>query len=285
MEADRPSRTAEYVAALRGLGVLLPAAGRLIDDPWGAKWTGFDPWRRLGQSSPHLAGWLSRPAWRWLLYMQVRTYALDRAVETFAQGGGRQLLLLGAGLDARALRLKRLGLRVFEVDHPATQAKKRMLVGDGATLVPWDFERQPLRQLPPRLAEQGFRREERACVVWEGVTMYLSEAAIAETFAMLRELLCAGSVLAFTYFALPALQRPSFRNRLAQRLMARVGEPWRFGWDTASLPSWLSEREFALRSDDAVVALGERWLPPELAKRLKDRLKRIAVAERTVAPR
>jgi len=280
MKADRPSRTAEYVAALRGLGVLLPAAGRLVDDPWGAAWTDNERLRRLGESAPRLAGWLSRPAWGWLLYMQVRTYALDRAVEAFAQGGGKQLVLLGAGLDARALRLRGLGLRVFEVDHPATQGRKRALVGDAATLVPWDFERDPLRQLPARLAEQGLRIQERACVVWEGVTMYLSEAAIEESFAMLQELLCPGSVLAFTYFALGASGLPTLDQRLTKRFVAQAGEPWRFGWETVSLPAWLRQRGFTLQSDDATAALGERWLPPDLAKRVKPDQRRIAVAVR-----
>jgi methyltransferase (TIGR00027 family) len=281
VEADRPSRTAGFVAALRGLGVLLPEAGRLIDDPWGAAWTGVERWRRLGQSSPRLAEWLGRPARSWLLNMQVRTHALDLAVEAFAQGGGRQLLLLGAGLDARALRLKRLGLRVYEVDHPATQARKRPLVGDAAVLVPWDFEREPLRQLPARLAEQGFQRRERACVVWEGVTMYLSEAAIEETFVMLRELLGAGSVLAFTYFALTTFQRPPFRDRWVRGLVARLGEPWRSGWEPASLPAWLKERGFTPRSDEMMASLGARWLPPELVRCLKDDSRHIAIAERT----
>jgi len=280
MEADRPSRTAEYVAALRGLGVLIPEAGRLVDDPWGAAWTGNERWRRLGESAPRLAGWLSRPAWGWLLYMQVRTYALDQAVEAFARGGGRQLVLLGAGLDARALRLKGLGLRVFEVDHPATQAGKRPLVGDAATLVPWDFEREPLRGLPARLVERGFQARERACVVWEGVTMYLSQVAIEETFAMLQELLCAESVLAFTYYERATIQRPSWRDWLTKRFVAGAGEPWRFGWVTAELPEWLKARGFELRSDDVTAALAQRWMPPALAKRLKADPRRIAVAAR-----
>jgi methyltransferase (TIGR00027 family) len=144
---------------------MLPPSARLIDDPWGAEWTGFGRLRRLAQAMPAAAQWLSRPAWRWLIYMQVRTFALDQEVVRFAQAGGRQLVLLGAGLDARALRLRRLGLRVFEVDHPATQARKRELLGDAATFVAWDFEDDPLRLLPGRLCDLGYRRAERGCVV------------------------------------------------------------------------------------------------------------------------
>ncbi len=280
MKHDRPSRTAEHVAALRGLGVLLPPSARLIDDPWGAEWTGYGWLRRLAAVTPETAQRLSRPLWRWLLYMQVRTFALDQEVVRFAQAGGRQLVLLGAGLDARALRLRGLGLRVFEVDHPATQAKKRALVGDAATFVAWDFEHDPLGLLPQRLCDLGYRRDERGCVVWEGVTMYLSEAANAAMFAMLSELLAAGSVVAFTYFSKELLAASGWRDRLMQQFVASHGEPWVFGWEPDRLPGWLAAQGFTLEHDHTTLALAARWLTVDLAARLKEDQRRIALARR-----
>jgi O-methyltransferase involved in polyketide biosynthesis len=53
--------------------------------------------------------------------------------------------------------------------------------------VAWDFEHDPLERLPDHLCNLGYRRDARGCVVWEGVTMYLSEAANAATFAMLAD--------------------------------------------------------------------------------------------------
>src|SRR5262249_61771427 len=114
-----------------------PPSARLIDDPWGAEWTGCGRLRRLAKAMPVAAQRLSRPAWRWLLYMQVRTFALDQEVVRFAQSGGRQLVLLGAGLDARALRLRRLGLRVCASRHPAAQAAKGPAARGRATVVAW----------------------------------------------------------------------------------------------------------------------------------------------------
>jgi methyltransferase (TIGR00027 family) len=304
MKHGRPSRTAEHVAALRGLGPLLPPPARLIDDPFGAEWTGYGRLRRLASAMPALAQRLSRPMWRWLLYMQVRTYALDQEVVRFAEAGGRQLVLLGAGLDARALRLGHLGLHVFEIDHPATQAKKRQLVesgtegvspasprqraarprsqdvGDAATFVAWDFEHDPLERLPQRLRDLGYRRDERGCVVWEGVTMYLSEAANAATFAMLADLLAPSSIVAFTYFAKELLAATSWRDRLMRQFVARHGEPWIFGWEPEQLPAWLAARGFALEHDDSIMALAAQWLPPDLAARLKEDQRRIALARR-----
>jgi methyltransferase (TIGR00027 family) len=288
LKRDKPSHTAGHVAALRGLGVLLPAPARLIDDPWGAEWTGYARVRRLAAVLPAAAQWLSQPVWRWLLYMQVRTYALDQEVARFAEAGGRQLVVLGAGLDARALRLRHLGLRVFEVDHPATQAMKRRLAergiagsaGDAATFVAWDFEHDPVDRLPERLGELGYRREERGCVVWEGVTMYLSEAANAATFAMLADLLVPGSAVAFTYFVKGFLASPARRDRLMRGFVASRGEPWIFGWEPERLPAWLAARGFALEHDDSTAALATRWLPPDMAARVKESQRRVALARR-----
>jgi methyltransferase (TIGR00027 family) len=252
----------------------------LVDDPWGAEWTGCGRLRRLAKAMPTAGQLLSWPAWRWLLYMQVRTFALDQEVIRFAQSGGRQLVLLGAGLDARALRLRSLGLRVFEVDHPATQARKRELVGDAATLMAWDFERDPLRLLPGCLCDLGYLREERGCVVWEGVSMYLSEAANEETFAMLADLLAEDSVVAFTYFAKALLHAQARRERFIRHAVARWGEPWRFGFEPELLSSWIAARGFALEHNDATATLAARWLPPDLAAKLKGDQRRIALARR-----
>ncbi|MBO0750738.1 MAG: class I SAM-dependent methyltransferase [Bradyrhizobiaceae bacterium] len=280
MEHDKPSHTAGHVAALRGLGVLLPPAGRLVDDRFGAEWTGWACLRRLAAAWPGAAQRLSRPMWRWLLYMQVRTFALDQEVARFAQQGGRQLILLGAGLDARALRLRHLGLTVFEVDHPATQARKRRLLGDAATFAAFDFEHDPLGELPQRLADLGYRREERGCVVWEGVTMYLSEATNAATFAMLADLLAPASAVAFTYFAKDLLAAPGWHNLMMRQFVASRGEPWVFGWEPEHLPAWLAARGFALEHDDSTLALAARMLPADLAARVRDDQRRIALARR-----
>jgi methyltransferase (TIGR00027 family) len=265
---------------MRGLGALLPAGAQLIDDPWGAEWTGNTRLRRLSARIPGLGPIVSRPAWPWLLYMQVRTHALDEVVRRSAREGGKQLVLLGAGLDARAIRLRDLGLRVFEVDHPATQARKRQVIGDAATLVAWDFEHDPLRLLPERLASAGYRLGEPGCVLWEGVTMYLSEGAIEDSLSMLRALLAPRSILAFTYFTRALLERPSAATWFVKNLVARGKEPWVFGWRPPELPAWLEARGFALESDDETGELGKAYLPREYWTWLRFEERRIATARR-----
>jgi methyltransferase (TIGR00027 family) len=59
----------------------------------------------------------------------LRTSAIDAAVRDAIAAGATQLVILGAGYDGRAWRLPELtGVKVFEVDHPATQGDKRTRV-------------------------------------------------------------------------------------------------------------------------------------------------------------
>jgi methyltransferase (TIGR00027 family) len=281
MDPSRASRTAEYVAAMRGMGALLPESARLVDGPWGAEWTGYARLRRWGTRVPGLGAILAMPAWPWLLYMQVRTHALDEVVRGYARSGGKQLVLLGAGLDARALRLRDLGIRVFEVDHPATQARKREVIGDAATLVAWNFEVDPLRDLPARLASVGYDLAAPGCVLWEGVTMYLSEGAIDESLAMMRSLLAPGSTLAFTYFTRALIDRPTAATWFVRHFVARRKEPWIFGWEPSELPAWLAARGFTLESDDETWRLGKRYLPSGYSRWQEFAERHIATARRT----
>jgi len=96
-----------------------------------------------------------------------------------------QIVLLGAGFDARAARLAQAGRRFFEVDHPASQSEKRRRIArltgypvDAAKYVPCDFEKTDFLD---ELAMCGFDRSAPALVIWEGVVSYLSEPAIRAT--------------------------------------------------------------------------------------------------------
>jgi methyltransferase (TIGR00027 family) len=93
---------------------------------------------------------------------------LSRAVTA----GVRQYVLLGAGLDTFAYRNPYPGLRVFEVDHPATQQWKRDLlqrsgirIPERLTYVPVDFESQ---SLSAQLQTSGFNIHGPAFFAWLG---------------------------------------------------------------------------------------------------------------------
>ncbi len=297
MRDGTPSRTAAWVAMLRGVAPLLPREARLVDDPYGLRLSGgflaaiegaaVDAARRHPMAAPFLSSVAIGFDLSGVLGMQLRTRALDEALLDFVRASGRQVVLLGAGYDARALRFARelRGVSVFEVDHPATQARKKRRVAEVGTppaelrYVAWDFERQPVGGLPDRLAELGHDRSVRTLTIWEGVATYLTEGAVDAAVRAVRALSAPGSTFALTYVERDALQRPRRGDRLWRRLIAAAGEPFRSGFTPSELPGWLRERGFSLQSDRTLHALGEAWLPRRYARSLSGmRGRHVAVA-------
>jgi len=300
MRDDTPSRTAAFVAAARQLGQLLPDEIRLVDDPYGAAFT--SRWiasmieqaiaeddgsqapldvalRRMRGPIAALPG-----IRRWILYMQIRTRVIDDALRAFVAGGGRQLVLLGAGYDCRALRMPELaGVRSFEIDHPATQGHKRATLArigaaSPARYVAWDFEERPVEDLPEALAEAGHDAARPTFTVWEGVTMYLSEPAIDASLRAIAEWSAPGAQLAMTYIARSRIMNPSLAQRALRAVVSRVGEPWRFGWEPEDLPGYLAERGLELLDDTAISEAAHRLLPQGLADHVYLGDRRVALA-------
>jgi methyltransferase (TIGR00027 family) len=158
-------------------------------------------------------------------------YTEDCLLEAVARGVG-QYVLLGAGVDSFAYRspLARQ-LRVFEVDHPATQAWKRQRLANGAIsvadqvrFVGVDFGRDSLAE---RLLETGFDGSRPAFVSWLGVTQYLTADAIDETLEAIGGL-CAGTELVMEYLV-PVEMRDQAGQALADYFAPRAAafdEPW-----------------------------------------------------------
>ena len=145
--------------------------------------------------------------------------------------GVRQYVVLGAGLDTFAYRNPHRGLKVFEVDHPSTQAWKRGRLREQSidiprttVLAPVDFETQTLAA---GLKAAGFRADRPAFFSWLGVTIYLSAEAVAGTLGFIAAR-PAGSQVVFDFAPPPAdLDDEERRSHDASAAyVARSGEPW-----------------------------------------------------------
>jgi methyltransferase (TIGR00027 family) len=285
MREDSPSRTAAFVAAARQLGALLPPSGQLVDDPYGAAFASPMFARLLERRQESLRSVALIPGLStWILYMQVRTRVIDDALRAWIAGGGKQLVLLGAGYDCRALRMPELaGVEVLEVDHPATQARKKSILTrlgahSPARYITWEFEKRAMEDLPDVLAEAGLDLTRPTFTIWEGVTMYLTDAAIDASVRAIREWSAPGSQLAMTYFAKSRITQPSFMTRAMKAVVGAVGEPWKFGWTPDELPSYLEERKFHLVRDIAITDAAHELLPPEMARHVATADRRFALA-------
>lgn len=293
MREDSPSFTAAWVAAMRGLGAFLPDRLRLVDDPYGLRFA--RPMRALRDDpSVQRRGRRTSPLWmrgylrRFAVYMQLRTRVIDDDVAAFAAAGGRQLVLLGAGFDCRAWRLPVLaGVTVYEVDHRATQTKKRAIMASERSparvvFVPWDFEHEPLSALPERLKSEGHDPGAPTMTILEGVVMYLTESALDATFACIRSYSAPGSPLSVTYMDQELIERRS-RGLVLQHAAVRLfGEPFRSGFDPAAFSGWLQARGFRLDRDESAAGSGSRLLGVDgsAARGLRVTLTHFALATR-----
>lgn len=157
-------------------------------------------------------------------------YTEECLARSIARGTG-QYVLLGAGLDSFAYRSPLAGqVRVFEVDHPATQDWKREVLsrlgvrprGD-LTYIGADFE---TGTLTGRLVRGGLDLSQPALVSWLGVTMYLSRPAIGQTLAALGGLAPGTEVIAD--YMLPAGLRDEAGDSYVEQVhpvTAEWGEP------------------------------------------------------------
>jgi methyltransferase (TIGR00027 family) len=223
MEAATPSQTALSVALRRAAHQLYDAP-LVFADPMAVPILG-DEYTDTLRRTPTRADRPYSIAMRAHLVARSR-YAED-ALALAVSRGVHQYVLLGAGLDTFAYRNPYAGLRVFEIDHPATQQWKRSLLArnciaipESLIYVPVDFETQSLEL---QLIAAGFDRGAPAFFGWLGVVPYLSLAAFRSTAAFLSSL-APGTGVALDYgqprAVLPLLEQLA-HDSLALRVQAR----------------------------------------------------------------
>ncbi len=183
-------------------------------------------------------------------FMAARSrYAEDELASAVARGVA-QYVVLGAGLDTLAYRNPHPGLRVFEIDHPATQAWKReqllaanIPVPSSLTFVPIDFERQTLAD---GLHPSGFDTTAAAFFSWLGVTPYLTRAACMTTLNYIARM-PTGSGVAFDFAIDPALLNAGQRQALEalSKRVAAAGEPFQLFFNPGELQAELGSMGFS----------------------------------------
>jgi methyltransferase (TIGR00027 family) len=198
-------------------------------------------------------------------FIAVRSRLAEEELARFWAAGVRQAVVLGAGLDTFACRNPLAGLRVFEVDHPATQAWKRerlhegrIAIPDSMRFAPVDFEHGTLAQ---GLAASGFCAEEPAFFSWLGVVPYLTREAALATLGFISGL-PPGSGVVFDY-CIPREQMSDAAQRLFDALaerVARAGEPFRLFFDPATLDRELRALGFSEIVDMDSAEIRARWL-------------------------
>ena len=199
------------------------------------------------------------------IFIAVRSRFAEEELALAVERGVRQFVILGAGLDTFAYRNPFAELRVFEVDHPDTQAWKRerlrhagIAIPESLNYAPLDFDRETLAH---GLEAAGFRRDQPAFFSWLGVVPYLTRESAFATLGFIAAL-PQGSGVVFDY-AIPRAMMGETEQRAFDFLAARVaraGEPFRLFLEPEQLATDLRALGFIEIEDMNSAAIRARWL-------------------------
>lgn len=260
MEERGPSRTALSVAALRAVHQRYDADPKILDAPIALRLVPAELMTEL-ERDPERWQRDDRVALR--AQVVVRSRFAEERLAAAAARGVTQAVSLGAGYDTFAYRQPAWarGLRIVEIDAPATQRAKRerlaaagIAIPSNVAFVPVDFEQTPIAAA---LAE-AIDVTQPAFFSWLGVMMYLRREAVEAVFRAVAAL-PRGSEIAFTYTG------PRAPDARIEDGAAALGEPWltrttpeelrvllpRFGFAEVSLPmpDEIATRYFTGRQD------------------------------------
>ena len=267
MKPNEPSRTALMIARQRAAHQVLDH-GSILYDPFAMKILREDEKDVLQFANAHPLASIGR------LFTAARSRIAEDALSEAVERGIRQIVILGAGLDTFALRNPHGArqIRIYEVDHPATQAWKRQRLAEAQVefppsliLVPVDFERDDLGE---KLGAAGFQQCSPAFFTWLGVVPYLTEDAIGRTLDYMAS--TPNSEVVFDYMEPPAASSEEVRQLETERTerLKKVNEPSVSRFEPAGIAEVLRSHGFRAIEDIAFQEIASRYgravegLPP-----------------------
>lgn len=218
------STTAVGVAALRAVHQLMDGEPKLLEDPVILRL--LDP-GFPGLLKAHPEKYLTWPRQALKSHVLLRSRFAEDCLKEAYDRGLRQYLLLGAGFDTFAYRQPAWAkdLRIYEADHPGSQAHKRerlevagIQLPANLRFVPVDLEADGLRAA---LESGSFDFRSPVFISCLGVLMYLRPDTVAGLFRFVASL-PPGSEIVFTF---ARKERIGWPFSLASKA-ASVGEPW-----------------------------------------------------------
>ena len=254
MRKNQSSLTAAGIAIARAVESEKPVDERICYDPYARQ---FVPAWML-----HLMGFFIKSGYAELRgrgvngFLIARERYIDEVLQQFLGEGWRQLVILGAGYDSRGYRFDLAGrVKVFEVDHPVTQAEKVKRVRrtfdklpEHITYVPVDFNTQTLSEC---LVSSGYNPHLFSLFIWQGVTMYLTLAGVDATLHFIAKNSAPGSAVVFDYLYQAVLEGIQKQNEISnmRRYRFMTGEGLTFGIPQGKADAFLQARGFSKVKD------------------------------------
>lgn len=273
----RKDATAQGVAKQRLIETLAEPEERIINDPYADRFV-------LGASVIKFMGhrlnvWLAQklvPGFH--EHLISRTRFIDDLVKKNSASGVEQYVILGAGYDSRAHRLELpSSLRIFEVDQPEVQARKRSKLpeelsnSENMTYVAVDFTHQTLTE---QLINAGFDQNKSTVFTLEGVSQYITKEALSSTIKEVAALTQRASSTFFISYVSDLFDKnpeacfgkgyPNAEKR-AKLIMygsAKVGEPWISFYGAEEIENVLSQNGYSVKENVTLKDLNSRYFAP-----------------------
>jgi methyltransferase (TIGR00027 family) len=243
MRPNEPSRTALIPARQRAAHQMLDH-GAILYDPFAMKILREDEKDVLQFANAHPLASIGR------LFTTARSRIAEDALSAAVEREIRQIVILGAGLDTFALRSPHGArqIRIYEVDHPATQAWKLERLAEAEialppwlTLAPVDFECDDVGE---KLVAAGFQQNSPAFFTWLGVVPYLTQDAIGSTLDYIASI--QNSEVVFDYMEAPQAFSEEMRELVKQRTeqLEKIDERWVTRFEPAGIAAILRSHGF-----------------------------------------
>ena len=166
------------------------------------------------------------------------------------------MVLLGAGYDSRAFRFQEEleGIRVFEIDHPGTQARKKRILAmvykespANLSYLSVDFNQQSFQTA---LSDHGFSLEKKTLFLWEGVSYYLPQPVVEGVLDFVSGCV-AGSSIVFDYAIKGFVNgdTSTYGGKQVAKWLKKIREPFLFGLDAEETEEFLARRKLQVVSD------------------------------------
>ena len=273
----RKDATAQGVAKQRLIETLAEPEERIINDPYADRFV-------LGASVIKFMGhrlnvWLAQklvPGFH--EHLISRTRFIDDLVKKNSASGVEQYVILGAGYDSRAHRLELpSSLRIFEVDQPEVQARKRSKLpeelsnSENMTYVAVDFTHQSLTE---QLINAGFDQNKSTVFTLEGVSQYITKEALSSTIKEVAALTQRASSTFFISYVSDLFDKnpeacfgkgypnAEKRAKLVMYGSAKVGEPWISFYGAEEIENVLSQNGYSVKENVTLKDLNSRYFAP-----------------------
>jgi methyltransferase (TIGR00027 family) len=201
-------------------------------------------------------------------WLVCRTRYMDDQTQTLVNKGVHQILILGAGLDTRAYRIKGIEkTSLFEVDLASVQEYKKKKIKRALGGIPAHVKYAPidfnLQTIGETLQKNQFDFSKPVFIIWEGVTQYITKEAVEKVFEFFSEL-ATGSYIVFSYVLESVINKKSEipgANKLV-KLTEKTNAPWLFGIESIDIIPWLEKYKLSLIEDIGAVYCKEKYLQP-----------------------